>query len=181
MSTRSNVGVIHKDGSVKTAYCHFDGYADGVGATLLKHYNSEKAANAVIRNGSMSALAGRKLIDPPAGAHHEWEYSKAHPDTVIYYHRDRGESWDDVQPRSYIDLAHFLNEAYEDWTEYAYLWDCEAGKWRAWTIGFRDSRWIEEEKRVEYGPIKIRHKEFDLPEALKAIAEEEAKRKEAAV
>jgi len=36
MSTRSNIGIVNGDGSVKAIYCHFDGYPAYVGRILLR-------------------------------------------------------------------------------------------------------------------------------------------------
>ncbi len=40
MATRSRIGVMLDDGSVKQVYCHFDGYVEGVGLTLIENYDS---------------------------------------------------------------------------------------------------------------------------------------------
>lgn len=37
-------------------YCHYDGYPSGVGATLLKHYNSHEKALKLISNGDMRSV-----------------------------------------------------------------------------------------------------------------------------
>jgi hypothetical protein len=38
MSTRSFIGKVQEDGSVRYVYCHHDGYPSHVGAILAKHY-----------------------------------------------------------------------------------------------------------------------------------------------
>ena len=46
MSTRSNIGIINEDGSVRVVYCHFDGYlTGGVGEQLVNE--SVRVANLV--------------------------------------------------------------------------------------------------------------------------------------
>ncbi len=57
MSTRSRIAVLQEnDGSVKSVYCHWDGYLSGVGVTLLNHYNTYQRANAVVALGGLSSL-----------------------------------------------------------------------------------------------------------------------------
>jgi len=57
MSTRSMIGVVDNAGQVSAAYCHFDGYLEGVGRTLANHWNSkEDAMRLVIVGGNMRAL-----------------------------------------------------------------------------------------------------------------------------
>lgn len=41
MSTRSIIAKDLNNGKVKYAYCHWDGYPDGVGRVLIENYNSE--------------------------------------------------------------------------------------------------------------------------------------------
>ncbi len=39
MATRSRIGLMLEDGTIKHSYCHFDGYPHGVGHTLVGHYS----------------------------------------------------------------------------------------------------------------------------------------------
>ena len=57
MSTRSNVAVedpMTKE--IKVIYVHSDGYPDGVGNCLLKHYNSYEKAKELVNKGSASFI-----------------------------------------------------------------------------------------------------------------------------
>lgn len=66
MSTRSRIGIIRTLGDrpvVESIYCHFDGYPEGVGQTLLDHWTDEKKINRLIALGDLSSLGsviGRK-------------------------------------------------------------------------------------------------------------------------
>jgi len=58
MSTRSNVAVEDpKTKEIKVIYVHSDGYPDGVGNCLLKHYNSYDKAKELVDKGSASYIA----------------------------------------------------------------------------------------------------------------------------
>ena len=55
MGTRSRIGIELKDHSVVSVYCHWDGYPEGNGRTLVKHYQDREAVKAMIDGGSMSS------------------------------------------------------------------------------------------------------------------------------
>lgn len=64
MATRSNINV--KVGDVyHTIYCHFDGYPEGVGKTLVLNYNSQELAEKLVSFGDMSSIDDS--CDAPAG------------------------------------------------------------------------------------------------------------------
>lgn len=54
MSTRSRIGVVLPTGKVKSIYCHWDGYPEGVGQTLVDGYNSQSEAEALVALGDSS-------------------------------------------------------------------------------------------------------------------------------
>lgn len=54
MATRSRIGVVLPDGKVKSIYCHWNGYPDGVGQTLVSKYNSQSKAEALVALGDSS-------------------------------------------------------------------------------------------------------------------------------
>ena len=56
MATRSTIAVEYPDGTVRAIYCHWDGYLDGVGATLVEHYADFDQADRLINQGDMSSL-----------------------------------------------------------------------------------------------------------------------------
>jgi hypothetical protein len=56
MATRSTIGIKSQDGTIRAIYCHWDGYPEGVGATLANYYNNETVAIALINLGGFSSL-----------------------------------------------------------------------------------------------------------------------------
>jgi hypothetical protein len=57
MATRSTISVVQEDNSVKSVYCHWDGYIiGGVGEALQTYFNTEEDANNVISEGSLSSI-----------------------------------------------------------------------------------------------------------------------------
>lgn len=113
MSTRSNIGIINPDGTVKMIYCHSDGYPSYNGALLLKHWSNTPFIMALLRLGDISSL-GETL-----GEKHDFKnfdiswrnkWTKA-------YGRDRGETG--VEARTYSNAQIALSNM----EEYLYLWD----------------------------------------------------------
>lgn len=92
MATRStiwinlgNEGSENKDDKFRGIYCHFDGYLEGVGETLLNHYNDIEKINKLIDLGSISSLSEHVETDQPHS------FDKPLEGVVVAYARDRGE------------------------------------------------------------------------------------------
>lgn len=85
MSTHAAI-IAKTDTGYAGIYCHFDGYAKGVGKMLQTHYlDAEKVAK-LIALGDISSLGER--VDP-IGPH---SFSNREPGTTVAYMRDRGET-----------------------------------------------------------------------------------------
>lgn len=56
MSTRSTISVQLEDKSIKSVYCHFDGYLSHNGMLLKTNFNSQELAEELISMGSLSSL-----------------------------------------------------------------------------------------------------------------------------
>ena len=54
MSTRSHIGIINKDGSIKVVYCHSDGYLSFTGQRLVDSHNNVPAVRALLKIGNMT-------------------------------------------------------------------------------------------------------------------------------
>lgn len=120
MGTRSDIIVQRSDGSYKRVYCHWDGYLEGVGATLQEHYNSQERAEAVVEPGDMSSLM--EACDGAPGH----TFKTPVEGQTIYYGRDRGEpDTDGLIGASLIEVW----PPEDTWTEFTYVW--QDGKW--WT------------------------------------------------
>jgi hypothetical protein len=109
MATRSYIGVRNLDASVDYIYCHFDGYPDGVGATLITHYADMDKVNALLKLGDLSSL-GEEI-----GEQHDFDspvkgWCRA-------YGRDRGESNVSAKNIGYDELIADQN------VDYVYIFD----------------------------------------------------------
>lgn len=67
MSTRSRIGMKMPDGTIKSIYCHWNGYPEGVGKTLEKYYQDPKKVEKLLELGDISSL----------GSHYDAKISKA--------------------------------------------------------------------------------------------------------
>ena len=100
MSTRSNIGIVNGDGSVKAIYCHFDGYPAYVGRILLEHYNVVERIEELIDGGDMSSLKTNTTWE---STFKEDAYTNTREEQPLYYY-ERGDIDDDsVYPK------HFKN------------------------------------------------------------------------
>jgi hypothetical protein len=102
MATRSRIGIVNLDGTIDSVYCHFDGYLDGVGDTLLTFYNNETSIHELLSYGDMSGL------------HDTIE-------ATVFYGLDRSETGVDMKTSKNMDDFSAICE------EYNYLF--VMGKW----------------------------------------------------
>lgn len=116
MATRSRIGMELENGTVKSIYCHWDGYPSHNGRILLEHYQDAEKVKALIELGDISSLEKEVSTDAP----HSFE--KPCDEVTVAYHRDRGESFNS---RTNKDLDCFLTSDIE---EYGYVFTKE-GEW----------------------------------------------------
>jgi hypothetical protein len=105
MATRSRIAIKHENESIESVYCHFDGYPQANGATLLEHYTDKNKVAALISLGSLSSLGQT-------------------PVSTVAYHRDRGE--DLAIKKHYGSILTFFQSDIEEW---GYLFDAKTGEW----------------------------------------------------
>jgi hypothetical protein len=114
MATRSRIGIELSNGSILSAYHHWDGYESWLGRILRTHYNSKELASELIDGGDMSTCWNDN---------NEPEYYSA-----------RGE---DCPPRLDADLCEYLLPDGSE--EYAYLF--RNGEWVCYNMHqFNDSK-----------------------------------------
>mgnify|MGYP003318556494 CR=1 FL=1 len=136
MSTRSRIAIKNNDGTIKSIYCHFDGYLSGVGEMLLENYKDENKIKDLIALGDISSL--KENVNPPDGVKHTFD--NPCDDVVVAYHRDRGEDFHDGTDNDEDGLMNRFNNSDE---EFLYL--------------FKDGKWF-----VAYNYGDDKHKFFEL-------------------
>jgi hypothetical protein len=97
MSTRARIGLLTGD-NVRSIYCHYDGYPEGVGATLREHYTGLAKVNALLDLGDLSEL-GAELGDDQGPGWFDIRDETIRADEndprrqwTLAYRRDRGET-----------------------------------------------------------------------------------------
>ena len=112
MATRSRIGIELSDGSILSAYHHWDGYPEWLGRILNTHYNTKEQVAELIDGGDMSTCWGE--------------------DKQPEYYSARGE---DCPPRIDKNLKVFL--AFGE--EYSYIF--RNGEWVCYNMHeFEDSK-----------------------------------------
>lgn len=120
MATNCRIGMEYRKENgtleIKSIYCHFDGYLQGVGNQLKENYDTREKVDEVIALGDISYLA-EKLV--PRG-HHTFDIPEE--GVTVAYHRDRGEAF---HQGSHSTQKDYFRRSYE---QYVYLFT-EAGDW----------------------------------------------------
>jgi hypothetical protein len=127
MSTRARIGIELSDGSILSAYHHWDGYESWLGRILNTHYNSYEKAAELIDGGDMSLCWTNERWSNDLLDRHREEYGPN-------YYSYRGE---DSPPRLDADLVEYLLP--DNSEEYAYVF--RNGEWVCYNMHqFDDSK-----------------------------------------
>lgn len=119
MATRSAIGMQFGD-IVKAVYCHWDGYPEGVGTTLLNHYNRTKTAH-LLSLGNLSSLGS--MIEPDPEFLHSFEQRQQN--VCTFYGRDREEKGNEYRV---FDSVEEFKRDFQSGVEFLYLLTVE-GNW----------------------------------------------------
>ena len=125
MATRSRIGIELSDGSILSAYHHWDGYPEWLGRILKTHYNTKEKAAELIDGGDMSSCWSDAC----------WETKLPVGEYGPEYYSQRGE---DCPPRLDKNTKVFL--AFGE--EYSYIF--RNGEWVCY-----DMHEFEDNKRPE--------------------------------
>jgi hypothetical protein len=122
----TNCGIAVKtDKGYGTIYVHNDGYPKHMLKTLLQHHNSEESARKIISLGDASCIYSK--IDPTDGSGHS--FNNPEDEVCVFYHRDRGEPWEDTCPINYDSKRELI-------ANFSYLYVFEDGKWTGYKEGY---------------------------------------------
>ena len=138
MATRGRIGIKLTDGSILSAYHHWDSYPQWLGVKLVENFNSYDKASELIDGGDMSAcyttqtfkseMLKQEVIQPDGSTKFEYikdsdgnyVYTKVKAESSPQYYSERGE---DTPPRLDSNLFEYLSNG----EEYAYVF--EGGTW----------------------------------------------------
>jgi len=118
MSTRSRIAIENQDGTVRSIYCHFDGYPGHNGKILFENYRTQEKVESLISLGALSSL--NEEIEIPEGVTHNFKNQVK--GITVAYHRDRDV---DLRISEYKNAEDFM---ISDVGRYSYLFTA-AGEW----------------------------------------------------
>ena len=118
MATRSRIGLKLDDGTIKQVYCHWDGYVEGVGLTLVENYNTIDKVEELINLGDISSLGFKLSTDEPH------TFDNPAQGVTVAYNRDRGESGVEAQT---LTMDEWMSVAYSSPIDFYYLFS--DGEW----------------------------------------------------
>jgi len=110
MATRALIGFLDDDKQLVGTYNHYDGYPDGLGKTLVKHFNDEDAAEKLAAIGYISS------IDPDSG-----DIDSKYDQEPYYKVVDADDAY---------TAGSMIGDAVDYFGgDYGYVWIKELGKW----------------------------------------------------
>jgi hypothetical protein len=136
MATRSRIGIELKNGSILSAYHHWDGYPEWLGRILTTHYNSKDVAAELIDGGDMSSA---------------WTNAGFNNETIAQgalYYSQRG---DNCPPRLDADLCEYLLP--DNSEEFAYVF--RNGEWVCYNMNRFDDTKLPEVVEIPSGALAV--------------------------
>ncbi len=112
MSTHSFI-CEESNGKINAIYCHFDGYPDGVGATLKEHYPCRNKIERLLSNGDISGLE-----ETPEACH----------------------GYEDTKARCFDSRSELIQAANDIYAEFIYLFT-EENEWEWFEVFNDEQRW----------------------------------------
>ena len=108
MATRARIGLKLDDGSILSAYHHWDGYPEWLGVTLKEQYNTREKIAKLLDGGNMSSCYSDNQYDEE-----KQEFVKNDPKPEYY-------GGDDERPRLSRNFTQFAFDS-KSGEEYLYL------------------------------------------------------------
>tara|TARA_B100000945_G_scaffold156329_1_gene125385 strand:+ start:94 stop:537 length:444 start_codon:yes stop_codon:yes gene_type:complete len=124
MATRARIGLKLEDGSIISAYHHWDGYPEWLGVTLKEHYNNREDIAKLIDGGNMSSCWSDNQYD-----YEKQEFVKNDPKPDYY-------GGDDERPRLSKNFTQFAFDS-KSGEEYLYLFRPHGYGWEAYEINHK--------------------------------------------
>lgn len=143
MSTPSTIGIKNDNGTITVIYCNYDGYLDGVGLTLYKHYSDADKMRTLLALGDVFSLGDEPIdaitpIMQATGCKYTGELSTklgddVYNDLMNHYSRAIHDGYNH-EARTYDNMDALMQAI---GTPYAYIfdnvkwlfYDSETGRW----------------------------------------------------
>jgi hypothetical protein len=152
MSTRSRIGIELSDGSILSAYHHWDGYPEWLGRILKTHYNSKELAAELIDGGDMSSCwTDERWSTETIQLNPYVQLANSNEKVEKYgpqYYSQRG---DNCPPRLDADLCEYLLP--DNSEEYAYVF--RSGEWVCYNMNQFDDAKLPEIVEILSGALAV--------------------------
>ena len=143
MSTNARIGLKLQDGSILSAYHHWDGYPEWLGVTLKEQYNTREKIAELIDGGNMSSCYSDNVYD-----YEKQAFVKRDPQPEYY----RGK---DETPRLDTNFDEYAKNS-NSCEEFLYIYNKE---WEAFSI---DQKYDENHKIVDTNIIPVKIPDWDV-------------------
>ena len=139
MSTNARIGIKLEDGTILSAYHHWDGYPEWLGVTLKTQYNKKEKVAELIDGGNMSSCYSDNVFD-----YEKQEFVKRDPQPEYY-------GGDNEAPRLSKNFTQFAFDS-KDGEEFLYLFS--ENEWYGFSINHKydDDYYILDTKII---PVEI--------------------------
>ena len=145
MATRARIGLKLEDGSIISAYHHWDGYPEWLGVTLKEHYNKREDIAKLIDGGNMSSCYSDNEYD-----YKKQEFVKQDPKPNYY-------GGDSERPRLSRNFTQFAFDS-KSGEEYLYLF--VDNEWNGFSLDHKYSEdWEILDTKVN--PVEIPEPELE--------------------
>jgi len=144
MATRGRIGIELSDGSVLSAYHHWDSYPEWLGRILRTHYNSKELAAELIDGGDMSTCWTNERWTGDRWGSYPNKVEEYGPQ----YYSQRGEN---CPPRLDADLCEYLLP--DNSEEYAYVF--RSGEWVCYNMNQFDDSKLPEVVEIPSGALAV--------------------------
>ncbi len=162
MATRSFIARRTDAGVYEGVYCHWDGYPNHNGVTLLRYYASSGGVKQLLKHGDISSL-GKSV-----GRKHSFD--NPHDGWTVYYGRDRGERRSSTEKKCFASMFQMMEYANSVGCEFLYLFD--DGVWKSTSCGVQYP-WID--KEMEFSEFHALAAEVDEGEEPSACEEKDSR------
>ena len=144
MATRGRIGIELSDGSVLSAYHHWDSYPEWLGRILKTHYNSKELASELIDGGDMSTCWTNERWTGDRWGSYPNKVEEYGPQ----YYSQRGEN---CPPRLDADLCEYLLPNNSE--EFAYVF--RSGEWVCYNMHQFDDSKLPEVVEIPSGALAV--------------------------
>ena len=139
MSTNARIGIKLEDGTILSAYHHWDGYPEWLGVILKQEYNTKEKVRELINGGNMSSCWSDTIFD-----YEKQEFVERPPQPEYY-------GGENERPRLSKNFTQFAFDS-KDGEEFLYLFS--ENEWNGFSINHKydDDYYILDTKII---PVEI--------------------------